>query len=80
MSRWSATHSWKALDEGYNFVLDLIVIACLHMKLCIFKVARVIVVGISRLPLGNLGTKSYLNVAPVESCRVYYMGEGGGFP
>jgi hypothetical protein len=21
-----------------------------------------------------------LNVAPVESCRVYYMGKGGGFP
>ncbi len=24
--------------------------------------------------------KSHLDVAPVESCRVYYMGEGGGFP
>jgi hypothetical protein len=21
-----------------------------------------------------------LDVAPVESCKVYYMGEGGGFP
>ncbi len=25
-------------------------------------------------------TKSHLNVAPVERCRVYYKGEGGGFP
>jgi hypothetical protein len=26
------------------------------------------------------GTKSHLDVAPVNSCKVYYMGEGGGFP
>jgi hypothetical protein len=26
------------------------------------------------------GTKSHLDVAPVERCRVYYKGEGGGFP
>jgi hypothetical protein len=37
-------------------------------------------VGISGLPLGNPGTKSHLDVAPMESCRVYYKGEGGGFP
>jgi hypothetical protein len=50
------------------------------MKLCALKVARVLVVGISRLPLGSPKTKSHLDVAPVESCRVYYMGKGGGFP
>jgi hypothetical protein len=50
------------------------------MKLCALKVAGVLVVGISGLPLGNPGTKSHLDVAPVESCKVYYMGEGGGFP
>jgi hypothetical protein len=37
-------------------------------------------VGILRLPLGSPRTKSHLNVAPVESYRVYYKGEGGGFP
>jgi hypothetical protein len=37
-------------------------------------------VGISRLPLGNPGTKSHLDVAPMERHRVYYKGEGGGFP
>jgi hypothetical protein len=26
------------------------------------------------------GTKSHLDVGPVERCRVYYKGEGGGFP
>jgi hypothetical protein len=25
------------------------------------------------------GTKSHLDVTPVEWCRVYYMGEGDGF-
>jgi hypothetical protein len=52
----------------------------MHKKLCTLKVAGVPVVGISGLPLRSPGTKSHLDVAPVESCRVYYMGEGGGFP
>ncbi len=26
------------------------------------------------------GKKCHLDVASVESCREYYMGEGGGFP
>jgi hypothetical protein len=29
---------------------------------------------------GSLETKSRLDVAPMERCRVYYKGEGGGFP
>jgi hypothetical protein len=32
------------------------------------------------LLLGSPGKKSHLDVASAESCRVYYMGEGGGFP
>jgi hypothetical protein len=80
VSKWSLTHHWKALDEGYNFALDLITIEGLHRKLCALKVAGVQVVGILGLPLGSRGTKSHLDVAPMESCRVYYMGEGGGFP
>jgi hypothetical protein len=36
--------------------------------------------AISRLPFGSLGTKSHLDEGTVERCRVYYMGEGGGFP
>jgi hypothetical protein len=78
--RWSATQHWKDLDEGYNFALDLIAIGGLHRKLCAFKVARVPTVGISGLPLGSPEIKSHLDVAPVESYKVYYMGEGGGFP
>jgi hypothetical protein len=30
--------------------------------------------------LGVPREKSHLDVGPVESCRVYYKGEGGGFP
>jgi len=30
--------------------------------------------------LRSPGKKSHLDVASAESCRVYYMGEGGGFP
>ncbi len=36
--------------------------------------------GISGLPFGSLGTKCHLDVALVERHRVYYKGEGGGFP
>jgi hypothetical protein len=36
--------------------------------------------AISRLSLESPGKNSHLDVASVESCRVYYKGEGGGFP
>jgi hypothetical protein len=31
-------------------------------------------------PLGSLGIKSHLDVGPMERCKIYYKGEGGGFP
>ncbi len=75
-----ATYRWKALDEGYNFASDFIAIEGLNAKLCASKVVGVPVVGISRLPFGSPKTKNHLDVALVENCRVYYKGEGGGFP
>jgi hypothetical protein len=36
--------------------------------------------AISGLALGSPGTKSHSDATPTEWCRVYYMGEGGGFP
>jgi hypothetical protein len=36
--------------------------------------------GISGLPFGSPETKNHLDVAPMENRRVYYKGEGGGFP
>ncbi len=35
---------------------------------------------ISGLLLGSLKTKSHSNVGATEKHKVYYMGEGGGFP
>jgi hypothetical protein len=78
--RRRATYCWKALDEGYNFALDHTTIEGLQKKLCALKVPGVLVGGISGLPRGSPGTKSHLDVGPVESHRVYYKGEGGGFP
>jgi hypothetical protein len=74
------TYYWKDLDESYNFASDLIAIKDFHAKLWAPKVAKVPNVGISGLPLGSPRTKRHLDVAPMERCRIYYKGEGGGFP
>jgi hypothetical protein len=58
----------EALDEGYNFVLNLITIRGFAYEV------------MSPQSCESLGTKSHLDVAPMERCRVYYKGEGGGFP
>jgi hypothetical protein len=55
--RWRATYRWKALDDGYNFFLDLISIEAVHAKLWAPKVVGVLVVRILGLPLGSPGTK-----------------------
>jgi hypothetical protein len=39
--RWSATHRWKALNESYNFALNLIPIRGLDKKIWPHKVVRV---------------------------------------
>ncbi len=78
--RGRATYRWKALDESYNFASDRIAIQGLLAKLWGSKVTGVPFGAISGLPLGSPGKNSHLDVASVESCRVYYKGEGGGFP
>jgi len=79
-----ATYRWKALDESYNFALDHTSIRGLLTKLWGSKVLGVPAGGISGLPRGSPagvpGEKSHLDVGPMERCRVYYKGEGGGFP
>jgi hypothetical protein len=44
------------------------------------KVARVPTLAISGLPFGSPETKCHLDVGLVEKLRVYYKGEGDGFP
>jgi hypothetical protein len=74
--RRRATYRWKALNEGYNFASDCIAIGGLKKKLCALKVLGILAGGISGVP----GEKSHLDAGPVESHRIYYKGEGGGFP
>jgi hypothetical protein len=69
--RWRAKHRCKALDESYNFALNLILIGGLSIKLYPHKVAKVLTLAISGLPFGSPETKSHLDVALVERCRVY---------
>jgi len=69
--RWCGTYRWKDLDEGYNFASDLISIRGLHTKLWGPKV-----VGVSTLGIRD----SHLDVGLMEKHKVYYKGEGGGFP
>jgi hypothetical protein len=40
----------------------------------------VVTLGISGRQVGSLGTKCHLDDGPVANHRVYYKGEGGGFP
>ncbi len=80
MWRRRATYRWKSFNEGYNFASNLITIGGLHRKLCAPKVARIPIVGISGLPLGSPETKNHLDVTPMERHKIYYRGEGGGFP
>jgi hypothetical protein len=77
---WNVTYRWKALDEGYNFASKLISTEGLHKKLCTPQVVRVATLRISGLPLGSLGRKCHLDAGPVSKHKVYYKGEGGGFP
>jgi hypothetical protein len=78
--RKRATYRCKGLDETYNFAWDRIAIQGLLAKLWGSKVSGVSFGAISGLPLGSPGKNSHLDVASVESHRVYYKGEGGGFP
>jgi len=78
--RWRATYHWKSFNKGYNFALNLISIKGLHKKLWTPKVTEIVVVGISGLPLGSPRTKWHLGGGHVAKHRVYYKGEGSGFP
>jgi len=78
--RWSATHHWKALEESYNFALDLVPIWGWGEKLWTPKVPRVQTGTISGLHFGSLGKKCHSDASATVRHREYYMGEGGGFP
>jgi hypothetical protein len=70
---------WHATYEGYNFASNLISIEGLHTKLWALIIAGVPTLGILG-PLGSPRTKCDWGVSPVVKHRVYFKGEGGGFP
>jgi len=78
--RSSAMHRWKTLEESYKFVLDLIPIEGLSKKLWPRKISKVQTETVLGLLLGSPGTKNHLDVGATERHKIYYMGEGGGFP
>jgi len=44
------------------------------------KVSGVQIGTVSGPHFGSLGKKSHLDASAAESCKEYYIGEGGGFP
>jgi len=76
----SATWRWKALDESYNFGLELVSICIRGEELWPSKVPGLQLRTVLGLQLGNPGKKSHSDVASAVRRREYYMGEGGGFP
>jgi hypothetical protein len=78
--RGHATYCWKALDEGSNFALNLILIRGFQKKLWASKMARVLISKISRLPTWESQEKWDLGATPMAKHINYYKGEGDGFP
>ncbi len=83
--RWCAAYHQKDLEKGYNFALDIISIGGLQTKLWGPKVGIPTTLGIPTLrisgpPFGSPVTKCHLDVGLVERHKVYYKGEGDGFP
>jgi hypothetical protein len=79
LCKWWAIYIWKALDEGYNFASSFTWIKGLHMMLWAFKVSRVPILKILRLPTWESREKWHLDVAPMVDDKKYYKKEGGGF-
>jgi hypothetical protein len=85
-----STSSWRPTTEcnmalessqgKLQLCLNLILIGGRSEKLWSSKVPGLQLGTISGLLLGSPGKKSHLDAASAERCRVYYMGEGGGFP
>ncbi len=59
------------------FSSGFISIGGLHAKLWASKVAGILILGISKLPLGSPEIKYHLNAGLVARHIVYYKGEGG---
>jgi len=77
--KWHATYHWKALNNSYNFVLNLTSIEGSHKKLWAPKMARIPISKFLRLPTQESQEKWHLGVTFIIKYKEYYKGEGGGF-
>jgi hypothetical protein len=57
-------HTWKALDEGYNFASTFTSIRGLHKKLWASKVTKVLILKISGLPIWESRVKMTFGCRP----------------
>jgi hypothetical protein len=64
--RRSAIRHWKALEESYNFGLDLTTIRGWSKEIWVSKVSRVQPGTVSGLLLGSPGKKCHSDVTPAE--------------
>jgi hypothetical protein len=71
---------FKSSWWGYNFSSDIILIRGMHIKLWACKIPKVPNLGISRLLARSPGTKWHLGASLMSKHKIYYKGEGGGFP
>jgi len=78
--KWSVTHRWKALNEGYKFVSDLVLIRGQGEKLWAPKALGVQIGTVSGLHFGSPEKKCHSDASATVRCIEYYMGEGSGFP
>ncbi len=76
--RWRATYRWKFFNKGYNFILNLILVEGLHTKLWGPKVVGIPTLGLT--PIWESWDKMSFGCEPRGKHKVYYKGEGGGFP
>jgi hypothetical protein len=75
MCKWCAIYRWKALDEGYNFALDLTSIRALHTKLWPPKVIGVPTFGIQDSHLGVPGQNDIWVLVLWPSIEYIIMGK-----
>jgi hypothetical protein len=73
--RRHATYHWKALDEGYNFALNLTSIRHFHKKLWASKMTRIPISGIMGLSIWESWEKHHLDVA-FMACHIKYYTRG----
>jgi len=70
-------------SPSMGLIQCMLMIPCIFLRFIIFNIILIYIpeiLKISGLPLGSPETKCHLDAGPMANHRVYYKGEGGGFP